>query len=100
MGYSIPFVGSNFIANCTVGFSPGVPREALVVEWLEVNGSRQFNSSTTTNINDTYILIESVLLSVQLGDNLDYVCQATVNGSYVYSQGSNGSISLTPISEY
>ena len=97
IGYSTPLVGSPFTANCTVGFSPGVPREAIVVEFLGLNGSPQFDRNTTTQINETHIVVESEVLSVPFDDRLEYVCRARVDGRYVYTrQDSIASITLIP----
>ena len=93
VGYSTPLVDSPFTANCTVGFSPGVPREAVLEDFVGLNGSPPFDSSTTTQINETHILIESVVLSVQFDDRLEYVCRARVDGQYIYTrQESNATI--------
>ena len=84
-----------------VGFSPGVLREAVVVDFQGLNGSPPFDSSTTTEINETHIVIESVVLSVQLDDRLEYVCRARVDGQYVYTrEGSNASINIMPRREF
>ena len=93
--YSTPLVDSPFTANCTVGFSPGVPREAVVVDFLGLDGSPPFDSSTTTQINETHIVIESVVRSVQFYDRLEYICRARVDGPYIYTrQDSNVIINI------
>ena len=94
--YLVPFT-----ANCIVGLSPGVPREAVVVDFLELNGSPPFDSSTTTQINETHIVIESVVLSVQFDDRLEYVCRARVDGQYIYTrQDSIASINVLQRREF
>ena len=99
--YNTPYVNSPFIANCTAGFSPGVPDTAIRLAWLENNNSPQFDTATTFRLNATHTTIQSVLSSVQLTDNLQYTCQAGVVGDYVYTQpGSNRPINARPIRKF
>ena len=100
VAYNTPYVNSPFIANCTAGFSPGVPDTAIRLAWLE-NNSPQFDTTTIFRLNATHTTIQSVLSSVQLNDILQYTCQAGVVGDYVYTQpGSNRPINARPIRKF
>lgn len=95
VNYSTPFVNSPFIANCTARYPPGVPQS---LTWVEIGNSRPFDYTTIVNQNSTSRTIQSVLESVELDDELQYECQAEVDGEYAFTQpGSNQSISLIPI---
>lgn len=100
ISYTTPFVNSTFNVTCTAEISSSVPYEAIELVWVESEDSPQFDYSNTVR-NETHIIIESVLASVELNDNLQYICQAGIDGDYVYTQQvSSRNISLTPIGEF
>ena len=98
VSYTTPFVNSSFAATCMAQFSPGVQ---ISLDWVPIGDAPPFDSASTVNEGSTMRVIESVLESVELNDNLRYVCIADViSGDYVYApSASNRSISLTPICE-
>ena len=79
-------------ATCIAEFYPGVPLQAVQMEWISVNlNSELMNNSqimygNTEQINATHFQRTITVNSLQVTDTGNYTCRVGVDGEYVYTR--------------
>ena len=89
----MPIAGTMVSTTCIAEFYPGVPLQAVQMEWISVNLNSELINfpprllyGNTTQINATHFQRTVTINPLQVSDTGNYTCRVGVDGEYVYTR--------------
>jgi len=89
----MPIADTMFTATCIAEFYPGVPLQAVQMEWISVNLNSELINfpprllyGDTSQINATHFQRTITVDPLQVIDTGNYICRVGVDGEYVYTR--------------
>ena len=86
---------TNVIAECTAQFCPGVPLEAVRIQWYNGDGNEIISNlprlqvGSVEQLNETHFIRQISLTPVILEDSDNYTCIAYTEGELLFSSNSS-----------
>ena len=87
-----PIAGTMVSTTCIAEFYPGVPLQAVQMEWISVNQNSEIMNDSrimygnTEQINATHFQRTVTINPLQVSDTGNYTCRVGVDGEYVYTR--------------
>ena len=87
----MPIADTMLTATCIAEFYPGVPLQAVQMEWISVNQNSEIMNDSrimygnTEQINATHFQRTVTINPLQVSDTGNYTCRVGVDGEYVYT---------------